>query len=600
MLSITPPIIVDSDDDVEIRSDLPSAGSATSRSNTSTTSFRGPISQTCPATAPHPSSSTLCNSARSLQFPRKFTKTPVRIPNRPGQLLLGTPRRVLYSGSITDRSYQPPCNVKATSAEGSPSSSHIMTPNLTPELYRQRQRMGLASPSGSPNSVYEATGAYDAADDAVAWLTQRGFTHCLKLLHHEDLTRFSTLKKVTFDMLRTAGISVGTAVSLLGCLRERYPEEVDPISSNGVNFQSLHWIDELVDHRLHELLDRVENKAALPFPWSGNLARCPVTSNTPSGTSAGLVHYRRRLWETKTKGNDDATCESGPAITPDARHTGRLEECANGNSGVDNPDYHNPSYDGLESHSPPVPSTGSTVYETTVETQAPVSQSVTPRISNDPPITPQTRKRLRDELNVVQNQGTTHTTKKSRYDSSHGNVPESPSFRFLRWRATTTQSVSRLKRHFDSTSTYSLPKALSDIRQLSRMSKHHTLDPHQRAFSMTTVAHRGEMATPTFRRVIPQASAKPATLQPRHTRYLNYVLGSGERLPRGAINPTSVTASSWTRNSRIHTTLTPTRVTTDATSTLTQPLTSTQSSTLSDSRALGQDWKQYLLPDPPS
>ncbi|KAJ1657054.1 hypothetical protein IWQ61_003487, partial [Dispira simplex] len=70
-----------------------------------------------------------------------------------------------------------------------------MTPNLTPELYRQRQRMGLASPSGSPNSVYEATGAYDAADDAVAWLTQRGFTHCLKLLHHEDLTRFSTLKK---------------------------------------------------------------------------------------------------------------------------------------------------------------------------------------------------------------------------------------------------------------------------------------------------------------------------------------------------------------------------------------------------------------------
>ncbi|KAJ1961259.1 hypothetical protein IWQ62_003933 [Dispira parvispora] len=593
MLSIPPPIIVNSDDDIEIRSDVPSAGSATSCSIASTTPSRGPSVQAGPATAPPRSSSTLCNSARSLRFPRKFTKAPVRVPTRLGQSLLGTPRRVLYPESTTDKPY----NVKVASVEGSPSSPHTTSPKFTPELYRQRRRMGLASPSGNPSSVFQATGAYEAADDAVAWLVQCGFTHCLKVLHHEDLTRFSTLKAVTFDMLRTAGLSIGTAVSLLGCLRERYPDEVKPIPTNGVNFQSLHWVDELVDHRLHELIDREENMSTLPSPLSGEIAIFPVTTTTPSGTSAGLVHYRRRLWETKINGDNDTACESGPAIAPDIGHTNRPEKYANETLEVDNPGWHSPSLDNVESQSQQAPSTGSTGYETTVETQG---QSVVPRTSTDPPTTPQTHKRLREELVAAQNQVATHATKKYRYDFSGNNVPESPSFRFLRWRATSAQSVSRLKRHFDSTCTNSLPKAQSSIQPLNRMSKRHTINPHPSTFPVTSITHRGEMATPTFRRVIPEASTKPVTLQPRHTRYLSYVLGSGERLPRDAMNPTSAVASPWTTNSQSHTTLTPTRVTKDATSRLTQPLISAQSSSISNSKALGQDWKQYLLPNPPS
>ncbi|KAJ1970401.1 hypothetical protein H4R35_005886 [Dimargaris xerosporica] len=149
----------------------------------------------------------------------------------------------------------------------SPTHTTIDAALATSQLF---QRQAKARTHADAHQVLQSKGTYDPVDDAVPWLTEHGFSHCLKLLRHEDLVQFSVLKDVTFDLLRHAGLSIGTALSLLQALSQRFPGQQCTVP-RGLTYKHTEAIDAMVGQRLNDLYDAV-NYGNPPETLSATLA----------------------------------------------------------------------------------------------------------------------------------------------------------------------------------------------------------------------------------------------------------------------------------------------------------------------------------------
>ncbi|KAJ1977950.1 hypothetical protein H4R34_003383 [Dimargaris verticillata] len=213
----------DDDNDDEIRSSQPTVGSPQS----------GRLdSLACTVSSASPSALEAPSSARPLDFSKSQS-----VSERSQSLV--TPKVKRGNGPTDEIS--------------SPTSKSIDAALATSQLF---QRQATARSHANAHLVLQSEGTYDPTDDAIPWLTEHGFSHCLKLLRHEDLVQFSVLKEVTFDILRHAGLSIGTALKLLQALSQRFPGQQCTVP-RGLTFQHSEAIDAMVGQRLNDLYDAV-------------------------------------------------------------------------------------------------------------------------------------------------------------------------------------------------------------------------------------------------------------------------------------------------------------------------------------------------------
>ncbi|KAJ1988236.1 hypothetical protein H4R33_002510 [Dimargaris cristalligena] len=259
-------------------------------------------------------------SARPLDFPP--SSVPSASPGRHASSPSVSPPRILISsptGSESESSRQEPVNRRTnpisttttTTATNTNTNTNtaIATDSASPtlphsllweEFQASKSILNASANYIHPEDVYEGTGDYDPADDAIPWLIQNGFLHCVRVLRHENLYSFTGLKLVTFEMLRDIGFTLGTALRLLRALKELFPGEVQGAPS-GINFTNLNLIDSLVDYRLNELLDGPTGEyppfnPSPAFPmYSYNQPQKPVP------ITEGLVNRNKRIWEHATE-----------------------------------------------------------------------------------------------------------------------------------------------------------------------------------------------------------------------------------------------------------------------------------------------------------
>ncbi|KAJ1977344.1 hypothetical protein H4R35_002340 [Dimargaris xerosporica] len=225
------------DNDDEIRSSQPTIGSPQSDRLSSLA---------CTVSSASPSMPDAPSSARPLDFSKSQSVTE-------------------YTQSLASSAAKR-ANVP-TNQVPSPTHTTIDAALATSQLF---QRQAKARTHADAHQVLQSTGTYDPVDDAVPWLTEHGFSHCLKLLRHEDLVQFSVLKDVTFDLLRHAGLSIGTALNLLQALSQRFPGQQCMVL-RGLTYKHTEAIDAMVGQRLNDLYDAV-NYGNPPETLSATLA----------------------------------------------------------------------------------------------------------------------------------------------------------------------------------------------------------------------------------------------------------------------------------------------------------------------------------------